>query len=118
MICHPGAIRANSLMLAIYKRHHEGTGVSPITKGGAPRCNAQLVCNKTLTTGPLQAHMRRVHGRDASGKLKFAFRSENSRKIVDCPVQDYLYQAAMATNLRHCFFNRHHSHSLLASARG
>ena len=64
------------------------------------------VCNKTLIAGSLQAHVCRLHGRDATGamvvtppteapcciyKLNFAFQSENSQKIVDFPIWDCLY---------------------------
>ena len=47
-------------------------------------------------------------------QLNFAFQFEKSCKKVDCPVRDYLYQAATAVNINLCrhFFNRHHSHSL------
>ena len=123
MICHPDAIRGR-LSNAGYKCCHEGTSDSY----NKQRCTLVqcTVCTQDLTARSLQAHMHRVHGRDASGammvtppaevpctyKLNFTFRSENSQKIVDCPVRDCLYQAATAANLCRHFFNWHHSHSL------
>ena len=97
-----------------YKHQYEGTSESYNKRRW--RCTHQVQCpvfNKTLTVESLQAHMRKVHRRDASSatavtppaevsctyKLNLVFRSENSHKIVDFPVQDYLYQEVTATNL-------------------
>ena len=97
-----------------YKHQYEGTSES--YNRWWWRCTHQVQCpvfNKTLTVESLQAHMRKVHRRDASSatavtppaevsctyKLNLVFRSENSHKIVDFPVQDCLYQEVTATNL-------------------
>ena len=114
MVCHPGVIRALSLMLDISTNMKAPVNLITNGDGDAPtRCNAQCLINKTLTVESLQAHMRKVHRRDASSatavtppaevsctyKLNLVFRSENSHKIVDFPVQDCLYQEVTATNL-------------------
>ena len=130
MVCHPGAIRG-PLSNAGYKRQYEGTSESY----NKLRCTHQVQCpvfNKTLTVESLQAHMRKVHRQDACSatavtppaevsctyKLNFVFRSENSYKIVNFPVQDCLYQEATATSLTLLSFLQSAPLTQFTSARG
>ena len=118
MICHPGEIRDRCSMEG-YKRRHEGIG-DTYKKRRCIRVTCQ-VCDKDLSAGSLQSHLRTQHGIDGSGstvvepaslaprlyKLSFVHRTGYTRKRVPCPVEGCHYVATAASLLRRHFFNRH-----------
>jgi len=123
MICHPGEIRDGCSMEG-YKRRHEGTGDN-YRKRRRTRVECHI-CEKDLSAGSLQSHLRTVHGIDGTGsiivapvapaprtyRLSFRHSAVGPRREVICPVDGCLYRAKAASLLRRHFFYRHHTASL------
>jgi len=122
MVCHPGEIRDGCSMEG-YKSHHEGTEDN-YRKCSCIRVKCR-VCEKDLSAGSLQSHLRTIHGIDGTSSIlvdpvapaprtyRLSFRHPaGPRREVPCPVDGCPYWTPVKANLCRHFFSRHHTASL------